>query len=110
MIMIDNSKQQALDSLIEKVQEMLGGSAESKGYHDLYKILGKDHSTGELICKAFRYKFKENPEDLVKLVGWAVLLYREYHVDQWHRKLKEGKLPVESNVKAVGDIDAYSLS
>ena len=47
------------------------------GYKGMYGLTGPEHAMGEIHLKVERYKKTRNPDDLVKIVGWVTLLYRD---------------------------------
>jgi len=67
----------ALCDLMNKTYEIINEAAKSKGYKGLYSLTGREHAMGEIHLKVERYKKNRNPEDLMKIVGWCALLYRD---------------------------------
>jgi len=67
----------ALCDLMNKTYEIINKAAENKGYKGMYSLTGREHAMGEIHLKVERYKKNRNPEDLVKIVGWCALLYRD---------------------------------
>lgn len=75
------------------VSQLLNATAKDKGYNAqgldgpnvLYEFiqgqLGKQshtHALGEIVYKAVRYNSKNNPEDLVKIAAWALLVWKHH--------------------------------
>ena len=69
--------------VIKWALNLLDKKATEKGYLDkddniLMNFMNKafpDHALGEIVYKAVRYKAKKNPEDLAKIIAWAILIY-----------------------------------
>ena len=72
----ETSNSEQFSRFIESVREIVGPTAESKGYSDsIREILGLGHSTGEVVYKALRVREKKNPEDAVKIAAWGFLIW-----------------------------------
>ena len=67
----------ALEKLTDETFKMVNGKAKEKGYRGLYSHTGRDHAMGEIKLKIARYQKKGNPDDLIKIIGWVALLYRD---------------------------------
>ena len=79
-IELESSKDQlefALNDLMSEAYEMINIKAISKGYKGMYFLTGREHAIGEIYLKIARYQNTNNPEDLVKILGWLSLLYRD---------------------------------
>jgi len=87
----------AFDSFVGEIKQLFGKSV-SKGYgpmqpddpNMLYAFMQEffsdDHALGEIVYKAIRYKNKRNPEDLVKIAGWAWLVFMHH----WRKEAELG--------------------
>lgn len=77
------------ESFVEEIRQLFQKSV-NKGYgpqrpdakNPLYEFMrsffSDDHALGEIVYKAIRYKNKRNPEDLVKIAGWAWLVFMHH--------------------------------
>ena len=76
-------KTPAREKIISEALTLLEDRADSKGYitqdrNPLMDFMNQefpDHALGEIIYKVKRYKAKKNPEDLAKIIAWAILIY-----------------------------------
>jgi hypothetical protein len=87
----------SFESFVGEVKQLFGKSV-SKGYgpmqpddpNPLYDFMqtffSDDHALGEIVYKAIRYKNKRNPEDLVKIAGWAWLVFMHH----WRKEAERG--------------------
>jgi hypothetical protein len=87
----------SFDSFVGEIKQLFGKSV-SKGYgpmkpddpNQLYDFMqtffSDDHALGEIVYKAIRYKNKRNPEDLVKIAGWAWLVFMHH----WRKEAERG--------------------
>jgi len=71
-----------MDEFDREVKAILERKSRSKGYDGGYGQLWKlcrelPHPLGEIIYKVIRYHRKGIPEDLVKIAGWAKLVWEE---------------------------------
>lgn len=92
-----DSKSPSFESFVGEVKQLFGKSV-SKGYgpmqpddpNPLYDFMqtffSDDHALGEIVYKAIRYKNKRNPEDLVKIAGWAWLVFMHH----WRKEAELG--------------------
>ena len=86
------SERSAKEFLTE-LNNLLEETAKEKGYSDqgtegdnkLYEFihgqLGNGshvHALGEIVYKVVRYNSKKNPEDLVKIAAWALLVWQHH--------------------------------
>ncbi len=55
-------------------------------YEFMQSFFSDDHALGEIVYKAIRYKNKRNPEDLVKIAGWAWLVFMHH----WRKEAERG--------------------
>ena len=68
----------------DKVDALLDRVGKGKGYDgpagQLFSFC-KDlpHPLGEIVYKVMRYHRKGDPEDLVKIAGWAKLIWQQRH-------------------------------
>lgn len=77
------------ESFVAEIRQLFEKSV-NKGYgpqapdakNPLYEFMrtffSDDHALGEIVYKAIRYKNKRNPEDLVKIAGWAWLVFMHH--------------------------------
>jgi hypothetical protein len=87
----------SFESFVGEIRELFGKSV-NKGYgpmqpdspNQLYEFMQQffsdDHALGEIVYKAIRYKNKRNPEDLVKIAGWAWLVFMHH----WRKEAERG--------------------
>lgn len=83
----------SFDAFIGEIKNLFGKS-ERKGYgprtpdspNPLYEFMrtffSDDHALGEIVYKAIRFKNKRDPEDLVKIAGWAWLVFMHHWKDE----------------------------
>lgn len=68
------------EGFFDSVKAKLNGVAKEKGYNDnLEQLTGIEHHIGEIIYKAVRYRSKKDPDDLVKIAAWALLIFRKHN-------------------------------
>lgn len=87
----------SFEAFVGEVRTLFAHSV-SKGYgpmqpddsNQLYEFMqsffSDDHALGEIVYKAIRYKNKRNPEDLVKIAGWAWLVFMHH----WRKEAERG--------------------
>lgn len=72
------------DTFEDKLKALLEHKALSKGYDggkgQLWALCNDlPHPLGEIIYKVIRYHRQGNPDDLVKIAGWAKLIWQQQH-------------------------------
>ena len=81
------------EEFLKELNHLLEKVAKDKGYNDhgtkgdnkLYEFIHDQlgsgshvHALGEIVYKAVRYNSKKNPEDLVKIAAWALLVWQHH--------------------------------
>jgi hypothetical protein len=79
-----------IQSLFEKSVNKGYGPMQPDSPNQLYEFMqaffSDDHALGEIVYKAIRYKNKRNPDDLVKIAGWAWLVFMHH----WRKESERG--------------------
>lgn len=71
------------------------GKADGRGTLDEVKAKFPGHAEGEIYYKLLRWQAKRNPEDLLKIMAWAFLIY-----DQEERNYADKEQTINAGVKA----------
>jgi len=84
--------QRSPEKFFTEVRTLLSQTAQEKGYNTegsetnqlyefVYSTLGvhqHTHALGEVVYKALRYSRKKDPDDLVKIAAWALLVWQHH--------------------------------
>ena len=66
------------------------------GLNTLYEFVhitvgGPHHAIGEIIYKSRRYEATGNPQELLKIAAWAVLIWKHQDLDTYNTRLRPGE-------------------
>lgn len=89
--MNEPSFETSMEAFFSHVRQLLGGTANGKGYSQngngralidsVAEECGEGHALGEIRYKLVRWRRKRNPDDIAKIAAWAFLEW-----DRWIRQ------------------------
>ena len=83
--MTANRNQELFEHFVSKLRPIVTVTADSKGYKSdgvspaqfIQENFGIGHHLGEIVLKAIRFNAKGLEEDLLKIAGWAYVIWRD---------------------------------